>query len=90
LARKVGADGKRMRAALDSRRHRKLVERDIAAAKNAEIVEVPAVLVNGYLLSGVAPLEAYAQAVARALAEMGNPEGGSAPAKAAGFARGQP
>jgi protein-disulfide isomerase len=72
LARKLGVDGKRLRAALDSRRHRDAIERDVAAARKAEIVEVPAVLVNGYLVSGVEPMEVYERAVTRALAEAGH------------------
>jgi protein-disulfide isomerase len=69
LARQVGVDGKRFRAALRSHRHRRVIERDIEAAVQAEIAEVPAVLINGYLVTGVEPLEVYERAVTRALAE---------------------
>jgi protein-disulfide isomerase len=71
LARKLGVDRKRFRAALDSRRHRSVVERDIEAATLADIAEVPAVLVGGYLVMGVEPLDVYERAVTRALAEAG-------------------
>jgi protein-disulfide isomerase len=69
LARQVGVDGKRFRAALDAHRQRRIVERDVEAAKQAELVEVPAVLVNGYLVSGVEPARTYERAVERALEE---------------------
>jgi protein-disulfide isomerase len=71
LARKLGVDGKRLRAALRSHQHRRVVERDIEAAAQAEIAEVPAVLINRYLVTGVEPLEVYERAVTRALAEAG-------------------
>jgi protein-disulfide isomerase len=71
LARQLGVDGRRFRAALASHRHRSVVERDVEAAQKAEIAEVPAVLVNGYLVSGVEPLEVYERLVTRALAEAG-------------------
>ena len=71
LTRKLGIDGKRFRAALDAHRHGSTIERDIKAAEKSEIFEVPAVLVNGYLISGVEPLDVYERAVTRALAEAG-------------------
>jgi protein-disulfide isomerase len=71
LARKFGVDGKRFRAALDARRHRSAVARDVEAAKKAEIAEVPAVLVNGYLVSGMESLDVFERAVTRALTEAG-------------------
>jgi predicted DsbA family dithiol-disulfide isomerase len=64
-------DGRRFRAALDSHRHRPAVERDVKAAPKAEIAEVPAVLVNGYLVSGLEPVDVYERLVTRALAEAG-------------------
>jgi len=72
LARKLGVDGKRFRAALDTHRHQATIERDIEAARKAEIVEVPAVLINGYLVSGTQPLDAFERVVTRALAEAGH------------------
>jgi len=70
LARKLGVDARRFRSALDSRRHRGTIERDVEAARKAELAEVPAVLVNGYMVSGVEPLDAFERAVTRALAEV--------------------
>ncbi|MBN2574150.1 MAG: thioredoxin domain-containing protein [Deltaproteobacteria bacterium] len=69
LVRKLGVDRRRFRAALKLHRHRRVVARDVEAAKKAEIFDVPAVLVNDYLISGVEGLSAYEQAVARALDE---------------------
>jgi protein-disulfide isomerase len=69
LARKVGVDGKRLRAALDSRRHQRVVDRDREAVRKAELVDLPAVFVGAYLLAGPQPAETFEGAVMRALAE---------------------
>ena len=71
LARKLGVDGKRFREALAAHKHRRAVERDLEAAAKAEIAEVPAVLVNGYLVTGVEPVDVFERAVNRALADVG-------------------
>jgi protein-disulfide isomerase len=69
LARRLGVDLKRFRAALDAHRHGRIIERDIEAAKKAEIVDVPTVLVNGYMVGGVEPGRTYERLVERALDE---------------------
>lgn len=71
LARRLGVDGKRFRAALNSHRHRPAVERDIEAARQAGLTEVPAVLVNDLVIIGVEPVDVFARAVTQALAEAG-------------------
>jgi len=81
LARKLGVNGRRFRAALASHRHRRTIERDIEAAKKAGIPEVPAVLINGYLISGVEPLDTYELAVTRALEEAANAPSGGRPSQ---------
>ena len=70
LARKLGVDGKRFRLALDSHRHRAVVARDIEAAQQAKLADVPAVLVNDLLITGVEPVDVFARAVVQALAEV--------------------
>jgi protein-disulfide isomerase len=69
LARRVGVDGRRFRAALSSHRHRPTVARDIEAAEQAQLAEVPAVLVNDLVITGVEPVDVFERAVAQALAE---------------------
>ena len=69
LAQKLGADMKRFRAALDARTHQPAVDKDIAAAKQADLDGTPVFVINGYVISGVRPLPVFEQVVTRALAE---------------------
>jgi protein-disulfide isomerase len=69
LAKKVGLDIPKFRAALDSRRHKPVVDRDIAAANKAEIGGIPAFLINDYFLSGAQPVTVFERIVSRVLAE---------------------
>jgi protein-disulfide isomerase len=73
LARRQGVDGKRFRAALEGHKHRAEVERDLEAAAQAELTEVPTVVINGYLVAGVEPYEVYDRAVQQALADLTAP-----------------
>jgi len=69
LAQKLGVDMKRFRAALDARTHQPVVDKDIAAAKKADLDGTPFFVIGGYVISGVRPFPAFEQVVTRALAE---------------------
>jgi len=69
LAKKVGVDMNKFRAALDSRRHKALVDRDVEAANKAEIGGLPAFLINDYYVSGAQPFAVFERVVSRALAK---------------------
>ncbi len=69
LARRLGVDGRRFRAALDSHRHRSVVERDKEVLEQAELRDIPAILVNDLVVPGAEPVEVFARAVTQALAE---------------------
>jgi protein-disulfide isomerase len=66
-ARALGVNMKRFRSALDSRRHRALVERDIEVANDAGIRGTPGFTVNGYFISGAQPYEAFDKLIRFAL-----------------------
>jgi protein-disulfide isomerase len=69
LAQKLGVDMKRFRAALDGRTHQAGVDKDIAAARNADLDGTPFFAIGGYVISGVRPFSVFEQVVMRALAE---------------------
>jgi protein-disulfide isomerase len=69
LAQKLGMDVKRFRSALDTRRHRPVIDKDIEVAKKAEFDGIPVFVINGYLVIGAQPLAAFERTVERALAE---------------------
>jgi protein-disulfide isomerase len=69
LAKKLGLDMRQFRAALDSRRHKAVVDRDVAAANKAEIRGTPAFVIGGYFVSGAQPVRVFERVVSRALAE---------------------
>ncbi len=69
LAKQLGVDGRRLRAALDDHRHARIVDQDLAAASKADIVQVPTVLVNDYMVGGVEPAQTYERLIQRALDE---------------------
>jgi protein-disulfide isomerase len=71
LAKKVGADMKRFREALDTRSHKPAVDKEIEVAKKAEIEGLPAVIINGYYVPGERSFAVYERVVNRALAESG-------------------
>lgn len=67
LAKKVGVDMVRFRSALDSRRHKAAVDRDVEAAQKADIDETPTFVINGQLLAGAHPTSELEHIVSRAL-----------------------
>lgn len=63
-AAEVGADPRRLRAALDDHRHEAVVRADIAAAQATGIrLGTPMTLINGHALVGARPLEEFVQRV---------------------------
>jgi protein-disulfide isomerase len=69
LAKKLGLHMPQFRAALDSRRHKAVVDRDVAAANKAEINGTPAFLIGDYFVSGAQPFRVFERVVSRALEE---------------------
>lgn len=71
LARSMGLDTPRFQDCLASRRQRAAVEADARQAQELGISGTPAFLVNGILLSGAQPLEAFARIIDSELARAG-------------------
>jgi protein-disulfide isomerase len=76
FAEMVGADGARLRAALEAGAHRSAVDGDIALGTRLGVDGTPAFVVNGTLIAGAQPypvFEALGAAVLRRAAEIANP-----------------
>jgi len=58
-ASELGLDPGRFAAALDARKHKARVERDLAVGNQAAIGGTPGFVVNGYFVSGAQPFEAF-------------------------------
>jgi protein-disulfide isomerase len=65
LAKQVGANLARFRAALDAQRHQARIESDKAAAQAAGINNTPSFVIGGYFLSGAQPLPAFEALIRR-------------------------
>ena len=75
-ATEIGLDGERFAACLENHETAAAVEADMEEALSAGITGTPAFLVNGRLVSGALPFEAFEQAVESAIAEAaGQPAG---------------
>ncbi|HEX7599423.1 MAG TPA: thioredoxin domain-containing protein [Polyangia bacterium] len=76
LAKHLGVDMKRFGEALDSHKHKAVVDADIAAATKADINGTPGFLINGYFVAGAQPITAFESVITRALKEAaaGNPK----------------
>jgi protein-disulfide isomerase len=68
IARKVGLDLPKFRAALDSRKHEQKVKADADIASKAGINGTPGFVINGYFLPGAQPAAAFKKLVKKALA----------------------
>jgi protein-disulfide isomerase len=68
IARKVGLDLPKLKAALDSRKHEKKVKADADIASQAGINGTPGFVINGYFLAGAQPSAAFKKLIKRALA----------------------
>ncbi|HET9933901.1 MAG TPA: thioredoxin domain-containing protein [Polyangiaceae bacterium] len=69
IAKEVGLDLTRFRAALDSHRHADKVRADLEIASKAKISGTPGFVINGYFLSGAQPAAAFRRLIRRALGE---------------------
>jgi protein-disulfide isomerase len=68
IAKKLGLDLTRFRAALDSRKHEPKVKADSDIASRAGINGTPSFAINGYQLSGAMPAAAFRKLIKKALA----------------------
>lgn len=73
IARDMGLDLDRFRAALESDVHDAAIERDTEAAREAGINGTPTFLINDYYLSGAQPIGAFEKLVKRAKADRKRP-----------------
>ncbi len=67
IADRIGLDGRRFRAALDSHVHRRKVEADAKIAADADITGTPAFVINGYFVSGAQPSVVFQKTIRRTL-----------------------
>ncbi|HHH28362.1 MAG TPA: hypothetical protein ENK57_08465 [Polyangiaceae bacterium] len=68
-ATEIGLDMRKLRAALDSRRHEKRVQADVDASDKAGIRGTPGFTVNDYYISGAQPEHTFDKIIRRALRE---------------------
>lgn len=68
-AQEVGLDMGKFKAALDSHKHKAVVDGDVAVSKQVGVNGTPAFTINGYFLSGAQPYEKFDKLVKTALAE---------------------
>ncbi len=70
-ARKIGLDGKKFDECLDSGRMKAAVSENAAAAQAAGVDSTPAFFINGRLVSGAEPFDAFKQVIDRELKRAG-------------------
>lgn len=70
IAEKLGLDMAKFKAALDSNKHKARIDEDNAVGQKAGISGTPAVVINGYFISGAQPIGNFKKAVQRALKEV--------------------
>jgi protein-disulfide isomerase len=68
-AQELGLDMGKFKAALDSRKHKGVIDADMAVAKQVGVNGTPAFTINGYFLSGAQPFEKFDKLIKTALAE---------------------
>jgi protein-disulfide isomerase len=68
-AQELGLDMGKFKAAMDSHKHKSVVDADIAVSKQVGVNGTPAFTINGYFLSGAQPYEKFDKLVKTALAE---------------------
>jgi protein-disulfide isomerase len=69
IAEGMGCDMTKFKAALDTNKHKAVIDADTAVAKAADIQGTPAFVINGYFLSGAQPYPSFKRIVQRALKE---------------------
>jgi protein-disulfide isomerase len=70
IAEKIGLDMAKFKTALDTNKWKARVDEDNAAGQKAGISGTPAVVINGYFISGAQPIGNFKKAVQRALKEV--------------------
>lgn len=65
----LGVDENRLRAALESHRHRPTLDQDGKLAQSIEIRGTPGFVINGYFIGGAQPIGIFRSAIRRALAD---------------------
>lgn len=70
-ARRAGVDETKFASCLDSGRTAALVKRDMAAGQNVGVSGTPAFFINGFMLSGAQPEEAFRKVIDAELARLG-------------------
>jgi protein-disulfide isomerase len=68
IARELGLDLARFRAALDAQTYRRQIEADVRAARKLGVRGAPTFFINGHRLAGNQPLEAFVHVVDEVLA----------------------
>jgi len=66
----LGFDVQKVMAAVDGQTHKALIDADIKVSEDVKITGTPAVVINGYLVSGAQPLSKFKKAVNMALKEV--------------------
>lgn len=69
IAEGMGVDMAKFKAALESHKHKAVIDADTAVAKQAEINGTPAFAINGYFISGAQPYASFKRVIQRALKE---------------------
>jgi len=72
-AREVGLDPVRFEAAIQSERHRRQLEADLAEGRSLGITGTPTFFINGRVLSGAKSFEAFAEVINGELERLGQP-----------------
>lgn len=80
IARSVGLDLARFKAALDSHRHAAKIQADLDVAAAAGISGTPGFVINGYFVGGAQPVPVFRRVIRRALAEARNAPAGASKA----------
>jgi protein-disulfide isomerase len=70
LAKDVGLDGKPFEACLNSKKYQAAIQEDIAEGNRVGVTGTPAFFINGRLVSGAQPLDAFARIIDDELARM--------------------
>ncbi len=71
VAKEIGLDMDKFKAALDSHKNKAKVDADNDIGQKAQINGTPAFVINGYFLSGAQPTSAFVKLINRALKESG-------------------
>lgn len=71
IAQEIGLDMAKFKQALDTNKHKAIIEADNQTGNKSGISGTPAAVVNGYFVSGAQPFAAFKRVIDRALKEAG-------------------